>query len=274
MTELVVRRLLLDLEKPFERHWNGGDAMRSAWLNALSMSFPVGEQFFIDALREGLKTMPEAQRQRFAGEVQGFIGQEATHRRIHQLYNQQLEQQGYLNTWAERSRRRLKLMEGLDPRHAVAATAATEHFTAIFADLLMRNPQLLEGAEPRLKTLWMWHAAEESEHRCTAIDLYRAMGGDEQWRRRWMRRITFYFLSDALRQTVRNLWRDGELLRWRTLRSAASLFFGRQGLVRMGWKPWRAYFRPDFHPSQQDDELARQWLLDHGDQFTVVGRTA
>ena len=49
MTELVVRRLLIDLETPFARHWCGGDAFRSALFNALSMSFPVGEQFFIDA---------------------------------------------------------------------------------------------------------------------------------------------------------------------------------------------------------------------------------
>ena len=53
MTELVVRRLLIDLETPFERHWCGGDAFRTAFFNALSMSFPVGEQFFIDAVRGG-----------------------------------------------------------------------------------------------------------------------------------------------------------------------------------------------------------------------------
>ena len=55
MTDLVVRRLLIDLETPFAQRWNGGDAFRSAFFSALSMSFPVGEQFFIDAVREGLK---------------------------------------------------------------------------------------------------------------------------------------------------------------------------------------------------------------------------
>lgn len=58
MTELVVRRLLIDLETPFARHWCGGDAFRSALFNALSMSFPVGEQFFIDAVRDGHKALP------------------------------------------------------------------------------------------------------------------------------------------------------------------------------------------------------------------------
>ena len=54
MTELVVRRLLIDLETPVRHHWCGGDAFRTAFFNALSMSFPVGEQFFIDSVRENL----------------------------------------------------------------------------------------------------------------------------------------------------------------------------------------------------------------------------
>ena len=73
MTEYVVRRLLIDLEQPFERLWNGGDAFRTAFFNALSMSFPVGEQFFIDSVRAGVDVLPPAERQRFAIEVKGFI---------------------------------------------------------------------------------------------------------------------------------------------------------------------------------------------------------
>ena len=34
MTDLVVRRLLIDLSQPFDRRWNGGDAFRSAFFNA------------------------------------------------------------------------------------------------------------------------------------------------------------------------------------------------------------------------------------------------
>ena len=81
MTDLTVRRLHIDLAEPFARHWCGGDAFRTALMNALSMSFPVGEQFFIDSVRTGLKGLDEARRAPLAAEVQGFIGQEATHRR-------------------------------------------------------------------------------------------------------------------------------------------------------------------------------------------------
>ena len=270
MTDIVVRRLLIDRGTPFERRWNGGDAFRSAWLDALSMSFPVGEQFFIDSVRNGVKTLPDAQRARFAAEVQGFIGQEATHRRIHALFNEQLQRQGCVNAIEQRARRRIERMQGWDPRHAVAQTAAIEHFTAMLAHWILATPGALEGAEPRLATMWRWHAAEETEHRSVAFDVYRAMGGDEGWRRRWMRIVTFFFITDVARQTVRNLWHDGALLRWSTWRSAARVLFGRDGLVRRTWQPWLAYFRAGFHPSQQESGLAEQWLRDNAAQYTVV----
>jgi len=271
VTDIVVRRLLIDLATPFERRWNGGDAFRSAWLDALSMSFPVGEQFFIDSVRNGVKTLPNAQRARFAADVQGFIGQEATHRRIHALFNEQLQRQGLVNTIEERARHRIERMEGWDPRHAVAQTAAIEHFTAMLAHWMLTTPDALAGSEPRLATMWRWHAAEETEHRSVAFDVYRAMDGDERWRRRWMRVVTFFFITDVARQTLRNLWHDGALLHWGTWRSAARLLFGSDGLVRRTWKPWIAYFRADFHPSQQESGLAEQWLHDNASQFTIVG---
>lgn len=272
MTELVVRRLLVDLETPFERRWLGGDAFKSALFNALSMSFPAGEQFFIDSVRDGVKQLPDDERERFAAEVQGFVGQEATHRRIHGLFNGRLEKLGLVNTWELRIKQRLKLVEGADARHAVAATAATEHFTAILAEWMLAHPEVLDGAEPRLRTMWLWHASEESEHRSTAFDLYRALGGNHEWRVKWMRRVTFTFLTDVARQTVRNLWTDGALFKPSTWRSAWQHLFGREGVVRLTYQPWKDYFRADFHPAQQDDTLSREWLRHNEAQFSVVGR--
>lgn len=274
MTDLVVRRLLIDLETPFARQWNGGDAFRTAWFNALSMSFPVGEQFFIDAVKLGLKALPEEKRAEMAPQIQGFIGQEATHRRIHALFNGQLDAQGHHNAWAERAVRRLKRLEGLDARHWVAATAATEHITAIFAEWMLAHPECLDGAEPRLRTLWTWHAAEEAEHRSIAFDLYLALGGNEVWRHRFMRIVTLHFLSDVFRQTIRNLWHDGELFRPRTWRSGWQLLFARGGLLRSIYRPWKRYFEPGFHPSQQDASAAERWLRENGASYTVVGRSA
>lgn len=270
MTSLPVRRLLVDLTTPFDRRWNGGDAFRSAFFNALSMSFPAGEQFFIDAVRAGVDALPTGRRAGFAGVVQGFIGQEATHRRIHALFNAELARQGHVNTWEARILARRKRLDGADVRHKVAITAATEHFTALFAEHLFAHPAMLEGAEPRLRTLWEWHSAEEAEHRAVAFDLYRALDGDEPWRRRWMRSVTFYFVTDLARQTLRNLWRDGALWRPATWASAARTLFCRDGLVRGMRAGWRAYFGADFHPSDLGSDRGARWLTDNHTRFAPV----
>ncbi|RYF17166.1 MAG: metal-dependent hydrolase [Comamonadaceae bacterium] len=273
MTDLVVRRLLVDMEQPIARHWCAGDAFRTALFNALSMSFPFGEQFFIDSVRNGFKELPPEKQERFRAEVQGFVGQEATHRRLHALYNAHLEKQGLVNSWEARARERLQLLQGQDVRHWLGITAANEHFTAIFADFMLHNADLLGDQDERLKTLWLWHSAEESEHKCTAFDLYQALGGSHEWRVRWMRRVTMFFLTDALRQTVSNLRRDGTLWKWSTWRSGASYLFGKRGLVTLTYKPWKEYFRRDFHPMQQDSSASVRWLETHGDKFVPVGQS-
>ena len=270
MSQLVIRQLLIDLKTPFALRWNGGDAFSSAFMNALSMSFPVGEQFFLDAVRNGLKALPADQQALLKEEVKGFVGQEATHRRLHSLYNQHLTAQGLVNHWEQRAAKRIAIMQTFDIRHAVAATAATEHYTAVFAHWLLANPGFLAHADDRLRTLWLWHASEESEHRCTAFDLYQALGGNEAWRLRWMRRVTWFFLTDLLRQTVNNLWHDGALFKVTTWRSAWQHLFAKGGLFRDSYAMWRDYFKPDFHPSKHPDDLSRDWLKTHDKAFALV----
>lgn len=274
MTDLVVRRLLVDLEAPFERHWCGGDAFRTAFLNALSMSFPVGEQFFIDSVRNGHKALPPEAHEKFKAEVQAFIGQEATHRRIHSLYNAHLEKQGLVNDWAPRATERMKQLDGVNVLHPLALTAANEHFTAIFAEWSLGHPDLLAGSDERLKTLWLWHSAEEAEHKCTAFDLYQALGGNHEWRIKWFRRVSLIFVTDVLRQTVNNLQHDGTLWKFSTWASAARTLFGRNGLVPNLWRPWREYLRRDFHPNQQHSPLSERWLEDNAAVWSPVGGAA
>jgi predicted metal-dependent hydrolase len=267
---LPVRRLHVDLAQPFAARWCGGDAFRSAFFNALSMSFPVGEQYFIDSLKNGAKKLAPTDRGAFDEALRGFVGQEATHRHLHALFNRELQRQGLVNEFERRATRRIQANQHLDARKHVAVTAATEHFTALFAQWLMRHPEVLDGAEQRLAYLWLWHSAEESEHRNVAFDLYRAMGGNEYWRLRIFRYVTFTFLSDVLRQTARNLWQDGSFFKWGTWRSGWRLLLSHDGLLRSNWGAWKDYLATDFHPSQHDASLSAQWLARHTADYTVV----
>lgn len=260
MEDLVVRKLLVDLREPFEVRWCGGDAFKSAFFNALSMSFPVGEQYFIDSLRRGAGTLGEEDRKAWDVELKGFIGQEATHRRAHAVFNERLASLGLVNSVEGRATRRLEKNAGRSASVHVAATAATEHFTAMFAGWLLKNPEVMAGAPSNLAALWMWHSAEELEHRSTAFDMYVQLGASKRKRDRVYRYITWIFIWDIGLQTISNLRKDGALLKRSTWSSARRFLFGDKGLVTECAAGWRRYLREDFHPSQAEGGVATNWL--------------
>lgn len=270
MSNLTVRQLLVDLSQAPQRHWCAGDAFQTAWFNALSMSFPIGEQFFIDSLRAGVAMLPPDEREELKSEIQGFVAQEATHRQIHKRFNDHLLASGMRNGWEARIVRRLGYIKKLSPKHHVAITAAYEHFTAVMSAWILKHPERLEGTEERYKRMWLWHASEEIEHKDVAFDLFQRIDGRDKVRRRWMARVTLIFFVDAFLQTLSNLRRDGTLWRWSTWRSAWRLLMGEHGLFTESYPLWKDYFRPDFHPSQHSELGQDSWLKNNTDAFRVV----
>lgn len=286
MSTLTVRKLDIDLSQGFGRHWHR-NAFLTQYFNALSMSFPVGEQSFIDAVRDAAKLLPTAadgsplpEHAALQADVAQFIGQEATHRHLHAQYNVHLDKQGLVNRWQDWANARIAYgrKRNMHPLHWLAITVAYEHCTAVLADRTLRHPEWLEGAEPAMQTLWRWHAAEETEHRAVAFDLYKALGGNHAWRVRWYVYVLVLFTLDASRQTVLNLWRDGTLFKPSTWVDALRFFFGRKGAVWLCAKPLAAYFRRDFHPDHEIEppakpsaqDLASQWLKAHATRFRVI----
>jgi uncharacterized protein len=274
MTTYTIRQLLVDVDAPVTRHWAGGDAFKTAVLDALSMSFPRGEQYFIDSLKAGALLLPPEAQQAFAQELKGFIGQEATHRHIHTRLNRQLVAMGYNNLLDERIARRIQRWAHLNVRQHVATTAATEHITALLAGWLLQRPDVLEGAPTALKAMWLWHSTEELEHRSTAFDLYRAIGGHEKGRRLTFWMVTLNFCIDVSLQVLSNLWRDGSWKRWGTWRSGWRLLFEKDGLIRGNRKGWSAYLDANFHPSEHDASAAQAWLDDNAQLWRTVSTQA
>ena len=166
MTDLTIRKLLIDLDTPFDIRWNGGDAFTSAFMNALSMSFPVGEQFFIDSLRRGIKELPPELQAEFTQDVKGFIGQEATHRRIHELFNRHVLNHGMVNHWELRVSKRVERINQKKTIHAVAITAAYEHYTSVFASWLLKHPEFLAQAPSFSLAHWPFLVGVKLVHTC------------------------------------------------------------------------------------------------------------
>ncbi len=125
------------------------------------------------------------------------------------------------------------------------------------ADVALGDPRNLAGADERFAAVWRWHAAEETEHKAVAYDVYREVVG-EDWRAylrraRVMLLVTIGFWIDVTRFHLRLVHADGALgdLRgwWRLWR----FLWIRPGGMRRVWRLWLGYFRPGFHPWQLDN---------------------
>jgi predicted metal-dependent hydrolase len=55
----------------------------------------------------------------------------------------------------------------------LTATTALEHFTATIASQLLVNNHIQElMSDETMKTMWLWHAIEENEHKAVAYDVF------------------------------------------------------------------------------------------------------
>jgi uncharacterized protein len=277
--DLIIRKFLINLEAGFPRHWHSNHAFETQLYNALSMSFPAGEQAFIDSVRDCLVLLPsDGQYDALRATAKNFIAQEATHRRIHERLNAVLAEQGLVNHWQQWIPKRLAKYKakGVHPLNFLATTVAYEHMTATLADIMFEHPEILEGATPDMQALWRWHSAEESEHRALAFDLYTALGGSYRNRIVCYVFAVFWFALETAAQTANNLWRDKTLFKpstwWQGL---VHEFHPRKGMFWLMAKPMLSFFSRDFHPwKNRNVEPAQNWLDGNRERWQAVGGVA
>ncbi len=250
-----------DIARCLAHDWFDSHPFKTAWFNAMSITFPLGEKFFIDSVRHFSDEIDDAQLQEA---VRGFCGQEGFHRREHERYNQALCQaRGYDLAYMEgRLHDKIELgKKYMSPLQQLAVTAALEHITAIMAESALAEDNPMRGvAEPAMQALWDWHAAEEMEHKSVAFDVYRAVGGGEKMRRAALRRATVFLLLDIMVGVVHMLRHDGQLWRPRLWWQGWKFLFFKDGILRRVWPAYRAWFREGFHPWQRDTRpLLRAW---------------
>lgn len=249
-----------DIAAALQGEWLDENAFLTAFFNGMSISFPVGEKFFIDSVRHYADRITDPA---LKEDIRGFCGQEGFHRREHQMYNETLcASRGYdLDKLEGALTRRLGwAQKNLPPLTNLAITVAIEHFTAVLAELLLRPGSILDKADPSMRDLWRWHAAEEMEHKSVAFDVYRAVGGTTQSRTAVMRRVSVLMSMEIIRAQFYILKKDGQLLNLRLWRKGIAGLLGKQGAFNGGWSPYKAFYAKDFHPWQQDTrELLTQW---------------
>jgi predicted metal-dependent hydrolase len=258
--EFGPRRKSFDIESALEGDWHSDSAFVTAWFNAMSLLFPLGEKFFIDSVVHFEDRIDDPQ---LEAEIAGFRAQESTHRVQHQKYNELLcKLRGYdLERFEKHERERMAwAYRELSARRRLAGTVANEHLTAIMAHDMLTHDDVLDGANPDIAELWRWHGIEETEHKAVAFDVFLAVDGTVSERRQALLMNTFFFLKDTFRNLCIQLQQQGKLWSAREWATGFRYLFIKPGMLRRIIRPWFGFFSKDFHPWQQDNrELISAW---------------
>lgn len=237
------------------RWWLGGDPVATAFYNALSITFPKGEAFFIESVKAFRDGAPE----KLEREIKAFIMQEVMHSREHVSFNKRVADAGYDIAGLERVvEETLALTKGRPEILNLAVTMALEHYTAIMAQQMLSDDGVFAGAEPAQRDLWKWHAIEEIEHKGVAYDTW--LHATRDWTRwkRWkvkslmMLIVSGRFWTKRYKGVIELLRQDGIEGASAHLRTLWFLF-GSPGALRRLFLPWAAFFLPGFHPWNHDD---------------------
>lgn len=260
--EIEVRRPGLEYPEPaLPKYFVAGDIMRSHIAAMLSAVFPEGEDFFVRSVRayRDQITDPELKEQ-----VKGFIGQEAIHGREHRHFNERLQELGYPTAFVDRrTKKGLALLAKVAPEdRQLAVTAALEHYTATLAETLLRHEDAqAEFGSEEIRTLFTWHALEETEHKSVAYDVFQHVSGKRRIRVGVMYATHVVFLVGMSVAVLHSLVLDKDARRnpkavLRSLKGLRSHPFFQRDVVRR----LRDYDRKDFHPDDHDTvELLAEW---------------
>ncbi|CAN5331790.1 metal-dependent hydrolase [soil metagenome] len=240
-----------------KRWWLNDDPIASTFHDALSITFPKGEAFFV----ESVKAFRDGASPKLAAEIKSFVMQEVMHSREHVAFNNRVVDAGYEISGLEKVvADSLDLTKDRPQILNLAVTMALEHYTAMLAHQMLANPKYFAGLAPDLKAMWDWHAIEEIEHKGVAYDTW--LHATREWTawKRWkvkaimMMVVSKTFWPARWNGTLELLRQDG-LTGWRVKARLAWYLLGTPGVVRRMIPSFLAFFLPGFHPWNHDDRV-------------------
>lgn len=169
------RRLRFEWPADLDPDWTPGQPELACVANAVSLLMPHAEPYVVRSVRAVLDDLPVPLR----AEAEAWAAQEATHHGAHHRFNRILVARrpslGRVDGWV---RRTFAWLDRRSTRFGLAYAAGFELLAFMAARWVdRRSSTLFRGAEPVPTTLFLWHLAEEVEHKAVAFDVLRATGG-------------------------------------------------------------------------------------------------
>lgn len=245
------QRMGFEFGQKVPRYWLDNSYTLSHMMNALSVLFPQGEQFFVDSVRAYRDQINDP---KLKEEVRGFIGQEAMHSLEHIAMNQHVRDQGMP---VEELEKHLEVVLGiakkLPKRHQLAITCALEHMTAMMADMLLERSDVREDMDESMRPLWMWHAIEETEHKAVTYDVFQQVGGTYAERAFYQLFSTSALFVMGSYFTARMMVNDPKNFSLKDSAKGLWRMWGKNGTFSSLIPTWLEYFKPNFHPWDHDN---------------------
>lgn len=162
-----------------EAIWTPADLDFGYQFNGGSLSLPYLEPYLIRVMRKARQELGERHSD-LKRDIDLFCGQEAQHYQLHARYNAMLRNRyeglEAFEAEIEADFARMEKEESLAFNLGYAAGFETTGM--LMAQLFFEGAtDSLENADPATRNLWGWHLAEEYEHRCVAIEVFRTLGG-------------------------------------------------------------------------------------------------
>ena len=247
---ITPRNVHFDFEQSLPADWHSGEPAITLFYDALSLTFPEGERFFIASVRNFANAIEDPQLKR---DVEAFTAQESVHSREHAAYNALMKTRGIPVHKLERMMRTgSQFMQRHLPKKAMlAATCAYEHYTALFAEMLLGDRRALAGAHPFYRDVWHWHAMEEEEHKAVAFDVYRAAVRDRLHYPRRVIAMVLVTFDFWITNSVLMIWlmiRRGHIFNVRAWSHSFWYLWVSPGIWRRVMAGVFSYMSPDFHP--------------------------
>lgn len=234
------------------RFWFGGDPFKTRMFDALSLTFPDGERYFIQCVRLYREQITDPDLQQ---KVADFIKQEAQHGIAHDKMNQILMDQGMpVQKFTQHVNQRLgHALKRYPKQFNIAITAACEHLTALMADAFFSEKATMQDAHPFIRALFAWHSIEEMEHRDVAYDvMIKVAYTPNALRYSALALVTILMFGFTMQRANGLLISDGFSVLERMKMAAKGLpwFFGSNGILARLRPEYLDWYSADFHPSQ------------------------
>lgn len=255
---IVPRKMSFELAKHNTQDWCCNDLIMSAYMNGISLALPLGEHFFIKSIRQFEADVSDPH---LKDDLKRFVAQEAIHSRQHQIYNELLIRDGYEIKAIEDHTQQLlnEEWEKSTPLERLAFTIALEHITHVLGDQILSHSERLADWNAEFRAFWLWHAAEEIEHKAVCFDLYQQLGGTYLMRCKALVTATSRMLSVFLKSQHQLMEQNCRMRGLKMLsksqitKTNIAFTFGKNGILRGCQTAYSEWFMPNYHPWKHDN---------------------